>query len=73
MGHRVLCGCLTGIALIHKGQLHGLASGLLHCCAQCGDLGTVLFVGGSHLERQKVAQSVHGRNGKNGEATLSIP
>ena len=60
MSRRVLSGGLTGIALIHKGHLDGLASGLLHRLAQGGDLDTVLFVGGSDFARQKMAQRVHG-------------
>src|SRR5437764_13095640 len=60
MGGRILRRGLTCIALIHKSQLHGLASGFLYRFTQRSDLGTVLFVGGSYFERQKMAQSVYG-------------
>ncbi len=55
MGGGICCGLLAGVALVHIGHLHVLASGLLHGSRQRGDLGTVLFVGRRDEEREQVA------------------
>jgi len=58
-----LFGFIPRIALIDKDDVHRLASGLLHCLGQGGNLRPILLIGGSHIQRQQVAQRIdrHGR------------
>lgn len=53
LGRRSL-GQLARVALIHVGQLHGLAGRLLHRGRELLDLRPVLFVGRRDVERQQV-------------------
>ena len=49
---------LTGVALIHVGQLDRLASGFLHGSRQDIHLGAVLGIGRGDVQREQVAQRV---------------
>jgi hypothetical protein len=52
MSNCILRRLFAGVALIHKGQFDRLAGGFLHLFGQFLDLGTVLLVRWSDVQRQ---------------------
>src|SRR6266567_8008885 len=56
-----LCSVFPGVALIDPSQFHMLAGDLLHRLGQHANLGTILLVGRSHMQRQQVAQRIDSR------------
>jgi site-specific DNA recombinase len=51
---------LAGVAPVHEGDLDALAGGLLAGLGKTADFGAVVGIGGGDVQREQVAEGVHG-------------